>query len=62
MRYLTKSFEQSLIPDLKRIEESIDDEGLSALVTNNGMNDCMMFAVSWLLTMFAHDVENFSVL
>lgn len=44
---------------MKEIEARIDDSDLKDLVTDHGNFDFIMFATSWLLTMFTHDIEHF---
>lgn len=60
--FLTKGFQESLVPHLKQVENRIEDPVLKQLVTDNGNLEFMMFATSWLLTHFSHDIEHFKAL
>jgi len=50
------------VPHLKAIENKIEDADLKDLVTDCGNFEFMMFATSWLLTFFSHDIERFDSL
>lgn len=62
LEFMTKSFTECLVPHLKHVENRIEDPNLKNLVTDSGNFEFMMFATSWLLTMFAHDIEKFESL
>jgi len=59
--FLTLEFEESLIPLSKMVFFLVrkEDEDLYNLVSDHGNYSFPMFATSWILTLFSHDIERF---
>jgi len=59
--YLQLPFEEGLIPLFRLVFyvlEKVDPE-LYNLVSDDGMIDMPIFATSWILTVYSHDIEKF---
>lgn len=58
--YMTEDFKISVIPRLSAIPAKLaDNPVLQNIVTADGTSEFPMFATSWLLTLFSHDIEHF---
>jgi hypothetical protein len=59
---MTLDFSISVMPPLIALQQRFknDDPALYDVLTDRGNYEGPMFAVSWFLTFFSHDIENFS--
>lgn len=59
--YLQMPFDQGLIPLFQLVFFLLKkvDPDLYSLVSDDGLQPMPMFVTSWILTIFAHDIENF---
>jgi len=59
--YLQLPFEEGLIPIFRLAYYLLEevDPALYSLVSDDGLQPMPIFTASWLLTVFAHDIEHF---
>ena len=59
--HLQLPFDQGLIPLFQLVYHVLEqqDKDLYSLVSDDGCLPTPLFVTSWILTVFAHDIENF---